>query len=313
MQHFGVDVSSKWLDIADDSGEVVRIDNTIKAIKKWLCLTKESDAIAMEATSSYHKLLASLAHNKKLDVYVINPRIIHHYAKGVGRRGKSDKVDAIIIHRYLTKERELIHHWQPLSKEQEMIDTLLNRRRQVIKQKQALEMACKDICHIVTEVLPTIKALEKLADQLETMVVSKIKQQEFLKNKFNILLTVPGVGPLTGAYMLNLLEKKKITNIDQLTSFIGLDLTYKDSGAKQSRRHLSKQGASEARRLLFNGSRSASMSQLKPLYESYRTRMNHTQSIVAVMRKVLKLILGVWKSQTPFDFKKYQTPLMNKA
>ena len=313
MQHFGVDVSSKWLDIADDSGEVVRIDNTIKAIKKWLCLTKESDAIAMEATSSYHKLLASLAHNKKLDVYVINPRIIHHYAKGVGRRGKSDKVDAIIIHRYLTKERELIHQWQPLSKEQEMIDTLLNRRRQVIKQKQALEMACKDIRHIVTEVIPTIKALEKLADQLETMVVSKIKLQDTLKDKFNLLLTIPGVGPLTSAYMLNLFEKKHMTNINQLTSFIGLDLAYKDSGTKQSRRRLSKKGAPEARRLLFNGARSASMSQLKPLYESYRTRMNHTQSTVAVMRKLLKLILGVWKSQTPFDFKKYNSPLMNNT
>lgn len=57
--------------------------------------------IGMEATGSYHELLATLAHKLGFLVYVLNPNDTRHYAKAVGQRGKTDRVDAQLIDRSL--------------------------------------------------------------------------------------------------------------------------------------------------------------------------------------------------------------------
>ena len=51
----------------------------------------------MESTGIYHELLAKLAHKRGLVVYVLNPKDTRHYAKAMGLRGKTDRVDAELI------------------------------------------------------------------------------------------------------------------------------------------------------------------------------------------------------------------------
>ncbi len=308
--YIGVDVSSKWLDIDDGQQCTLQIDNTPQAIKRWLSSITLPASVAMESTSTYHKLIAQLAYEAGLTVYVLNPKIVHHYAKGVGRRAKTDKVDAYIIRRYLMKECEKARCWQPLSEQQEIVTTLLNRRSLLVCKKQSIQMACKDITAISLKLKPALQALERLIEELEQLIVARLKEQEHLKILLRLFQSIPGIGILTSAYMTNLFDKYTFNNADQLTCYLGMDLMYFDSGQKQSRRKLSKSGDSEARRLLFNCARAASQGALSPLYKSYASRMNHTKATVAVMRKLLKLIYGVWKSQTAFNLGKYDSPLL---
>ena len=67
----------------------------------------------MEATGCYHELLATLAQRLGLVVYVLNPKDVFHYAKGTGQRGKTDRVDAALIARYVAKEHTELHAWRP--------------------------------------------------------------------------------------------------------------------------------------------------------------------------------------------------------
>ena len=281
----GVDVSSKWLDIDDGLQNVFQIDNTPDAIEQWLKIVKQPASIAMESTSIYHKLLALMAFKAGLIVYVLNPRIVHHYAKGVGRRAKSDKVDARIIGRYLIKECEKAHSWQPLTEGQALVDTLLNRRSLLVCKKQSIQMACKDIASISQKMKPSLEALTDFIQELEKIIIAKLKEEEHLALLFRLFQSIPGIGVLTSAYMTNLLDKHTFKSADQLTCYLGMDLIYYDSGQKQSKRRLSKSGASEARRLLFNCARAASQGALSPLYNNYAERMNHTKATVAMMRK----------------------------
>ena len=48
----------------------------------------------MESTGRYHALLAHLASQAGLKVYVLNARDVHYYAKALGTRAKTDGVDA---------------------------------------------------------------------------------------------------------------------------------------------------------------------------------------------------------------------------
>jgi transposase len=63
------------------------IANNRKAILAWLKQLPANAVIGMEATGHYHHLLADLAVTCGYTVYVINPKHLAAYAKGVGQRG----------------------------------------------------------------------------------------------------------------------------------------------------------------------------------------------------------------------------------
>ena len=58
----------------------------------------------MESTGSYHELFAGLAHQLGFLVFLLNPKDTHHYAKAVGLRGKTDRVDAELIARMIAHD-----------------------------------------------------------------------------------------------------------------------------------------------------------------------------------------------------------------
>jgi len=100
----GIDVAKDELVI--DSGQgLVSIGNTAEAIDAWLKTLPTMSYIGLEATGAYHQLLADRAVSLGKIVYVLNPRDMRHYALGLGRRGKTDRVDAQMIRRFITAER----------------------------------------------------------------------------------------------------------------------------------------------------------------------------------------------------------------
>lgn len=309
---FGVDVSKAWFDIGDGKS-VFKLDNERSAIVKWLKTLPHDAVIAMEATSNYHALLAKLAHQFGLTVFVLNPRHVHHYEKGVGRRAKTDKVDASLIRRYVVQERSYLNTWQPPTPQQKEIDTLTQRRYLLMTKKQSIVMAFKDIADTCEGYKEMLKQITAVINHLEKRIVQTIKQEPNTLRDYQLITSIPGIGPLTAAFMCNVLNKHSFSSIDQLTSFLGMDLIHADSGKKYSKRSLSKHGSSESRRLLFNCARAASQGQLKVMYEKFAARMIHTKATVAMMRKLLKLVFGVWKSKTAFDINKYQSPLLQNA
>lgn len=60
--------------------------------------------MGVEATSHYHDLVAELAVSSGMWVYVLNPRDTRHYLLGLGRRSKTDRVDANMIQRMVMAE-----------------------------------------------------------------------------------------------------------------------------------------------------------------------------------------------------------------
>ena len=121
----GIDVSSKTFNVCIQRDQKLiewELPNTPKGYTKLLKdLNKYKVAvrIGMEATGVYHLNLAFyLSQAKHTEVMIINPFVMHSFAKSIAPRGKSDRKDACMILKYLERmpfesfippEQELLH------------------------------------------------------------------------------------------------------------------------------------------------------------------------------------------------------------
>lgn len=92
---YGVDVAKNELVVAyHGSTAVVSLANHPKAIRAWLATVPKGALVGMESTGGYHEALARAAQTHGLTVYVLNPKAVRDYARGVCHRAKTDRVDA---------------------------------------------------------------------------------------------------------------------------------------------------------------------------------------------------------------------------
>ena len=87
--------------------------------------------------------LAELAHERGLRVYALNPRDVRHYARAVGQRGKTDRLDALMLARYIDHEHASCIARQPSTGAAAAAAELLRRRATLVRHTTALRQACR--------------------------------------------------------------------------------------------------------------------------------------------------------------------------
>src|SRR5262252_3355124 len=89
---FGIDIGKREVVVERfDEPRLQRIPNTLKPLRVWLARVPADALLVMEATNTYHELLAALAYALGLQVVVLNPHRSWHYARAIGKRGKTDR------------------------------------------------------------------------------------------------------------------------------------------------------------------------------------------------------------------------------
>ncbi|MDB5855891.1 MAG: ISPpu10, transposase [Herminiimonas sp.] len=143
----GVDVAKAEVVAACSqmSFPVRKVANTVPELKKLLKCLPVGSCIAMEVTGIYHRTLADLAHRAGFKVYVLNPKDMRHYAKGVGMRAKTDRVDSLVIARFLAHEIKQLRAYEPPTPTQRAIDELLKRRATLVAHKTAIQLTCSQM------------------------------------------------------------------------------------------------------------------------------------------------------------------------
>ena len=117
----GVDVSKSQLVISVDDQPPLSVANDMAHITHWLAAMPRDCCIAMESTGRYHLLLAQLASQAGLVVYVLNARDVYFYAKALGARAKSDALDCAVIRRYVQEHYQSLYPWQPSTELQQQL------------------------------------------------------------------------------------------------------------------------------------------------------------------------------------------------
>lgn len=310
----GVDVSKAELVIADAQDPGTRqIANEAEAIRAWLLQVPKGSVVAMEATGRYHQLLAKLSHVAGMRVYVLNACDVYFYAKALGARGKTDRVDAFVIARYAAEHHKKLHQWIPAAADHTRIDELLRRRAVIVTKRDSLRQALSGLKELSAHLRQMEKVFDSVLLAIEAKVQALVAADATLAAVQRRLAAVIGFGPVGSALLAVLLARIPFANADALVAYSGLDPRPRDSGQMRGKRKISKKGPAYLRRQWFLAGFSASHSKaLKPAYQALRARgFSTTEAFLILGRKLLRIAYAVWKTGEPFDVQRMlHTPLL---
>ncbi len=306
----GADVSSREIVLAWARSKHPQqtIANNRRAILAWLKRLPPNCVIGMEATGHYHHQLADLAATGGHAVYVINPKHMAAYARGVGQRGKTDPLDAQVIARYVDRERDQLHPYVVPSPLQRTLRSLLSQRSGMVRHGVAIKQSLaattvKGNTSLKRARQKVLQSLAGLVAQIDAELQRVVAIDTALETKRKQLQTITGIGFLNSMALTHRFDRTPFANSDAVVAAYGMDPRPKDSGKHVGKRRLTKEGNTEDRRLIYMAGQSASKSILfKPMYQALLARgFATTEAILILARKLLRIAFAVWTSGKPFD------------
>lgn len=304
----GVDVGSLHLDIAiQGKAGVRRLSNTDAAIARWLKDVPAGSRIAMESTGRYHRRLAELAHRAGMTVFVLDPRAVHHYARGMGQRGKTDRLDAQLLARLIEREHARFRPWKPPSDLEVKLSELIRQRASITQAKSSLAQGLHPEAAAAVDFTPLFKQFDATLRALDKEILAVARALPEGKAALSRVMSVPGIGLLTGATLLPVFQRLEQRDSNAVVAFFGMDPRPSESGKHVGTRRLSKHGDAYARKLLYTAAMAAVRANevWKTYYERQRTKgLPPTAALVIVGRKLLRVAFALFKSNSTYDASK---------
>jgi transposase len=199
--NIGADVAKDEIVVACSEGSfpIRKLPNKRTALLAFLKSLPPGSRIGMESTGIYHELFANLAHKLGFTVFVLNPKDARHYAKGVGMRGKTDRVDAELLARMIAHEHTKLHVWVPPTPEQREIDRLIKRRAKLTSLRQTLGMSLKGLTGFTTDLKTLRQRFDQVIARIDQRVKELVEANPDRKEHVLHLRTIYGVGPVVSA------------------------------------------------------------------------------------------------------------------
>jgi transposase len=323
IQYVGIDVSAKTLHTALQCGPRLfegTFDNTPAGHHQLLARLHQHNSatetrIVLESTGIYGLDVAlRLAEQPTLAVMVANPRAVKAFAKASMQRGKTDPRDARLLLQFA--QRMHFRPWQPPATALLQLRQLVRRIAELTGQKaaqknrrHALQQTQTALPVLLEDIDELTVALEQRIDKLEEAALSLIEASAELKERYELLLTVPGVGRKSALRLLGeLAVLPPDMDVRQWVAHCGLDPQPVQSGTSVHRgAKISKAGNKHLRHALFLPAMTAA--RCNPQLQAFRDKLvargrKRIQALVALMRKLLHAIYGMFRTRTPFDVTK---------
>lgn len=206
----------------------------------------------MEATGTYADALALYLSEAGHLVSLVNPAQIKAYGQSHLSRAKTDKADAALIAQYCQERHP--PEWRPLPGEVRELQALVRRLESLLEMHQmevnrleagtSAETVRKSLAEHIAFLAAEIK-------QTETLIRQHIDGHPTLRERRELLISIPGIGETTAAKLLGeILDVKLYSGARQLAVFAGLAPRLHESGSSVKRKaRMSKLGAHACARL----------------------------------------------------------------
>jgi transposase len=300
----GCDVSKSMIDVAiTGQDRRLQIANEAHALQAFASTLPARSRIGMESTGTFHEELADALVAAGHQVFVINPRWIRAYARGLGMRGKSDRSDALVIARYVAAEHEHLHPYEPPTPAQRELRGLLKRRIALAKLAAATRQSLGE------DAAAVLQEFKRLLKQLERRISDVINANPDWKSLATRLRQLPGVGVLTAAQLVATLTRTPFNSVDAFIAHTGTDPRANDSGHKRGRRRLTHHGSAALRSLLFMAAMAASRNpQWRSYFDAERAKgLPATAAYVIVARRIGRIAFSLFKTGQDYDSKRLPT------
>ncbi|KQY21524.1 IS110 family transposase [Rhizobium sp. Root483D2] len=302
----GIDVSKDRLDIAvTPSGEVFFVDNSHAGLEELVSRlkTERADVVALEATGGFETLTVAGLSAAGFAVLVVNPAQVRAYANAIGRRAKTDPIDAAVIAAFVAATHPEI---RPLrDAETQALSELVARRRQIVQMIVAEENRLRMVQaqQAQKSIRRLLAALRRELESLDADMDSHIRKSPLWRVRERLLVSVPGVGSTTARTLLA--EMPELGSLDrrQIASLAGLAPWTRQSGQWKGKSFIGG-GRGKVRAVLFMAALVASRH--NPILKTFRDRLvaagkPKIVAIVATMRKLLTILNAIIRDQKPWQ------------
>lgn len=315
----GIDVSAKELVVMlrhEGKNQAVRtFANTApghQELQRYLTGTGSPVRVCLESTGLYGLDVALRLHeDARFQVMVANPRAVKNFAQALFERSKNDPIDTRVLVEYAA--RMPFQAWQPPSPAALQITALARRihalGEEATREKNrlhAVAATATTLRILVADLKRSIASLERARVRLAREAHKIIAADACLERRFRLLLSLPGVGQVSALQLLGELALVPVeADVRQWVAYAGLDPREHRSGSSVEKRpRISKVGNRHLRRALYMPALTATQHEA-----AFRAYYLHVQArgkckmvaLVAVMRKMLHAIFGMFKHDALFD------------
>lgn len=292
--YVGIDVCKDRLDVhLHPIGQRLSVTNDttgIKRLKRELA-RHEVALVVMEATAKFHRLAQRSLSQSGLAVAVVNPLRSRLFAEALGTRAKTDRVDARML--AILGETLTPRAMPPTPQAIETLQELVHARNAATADRTALanRLGASQVAFLKYELKRRLKSLDSHIERLATQIASQIAQDAALARRYDILLSIPGVGPVVAPALIADLPELGSLDRHAIACLAGLAPFANDSGSKQGPRSI-KGGRAHPRRALYWAALSAAKHNpdLAVFYKRLKDNGKLKKvALTAVMRKLVIL------------------------
>jgi transposase len=291
----GIDVSKDRLDVhVRPSAEAFAVARDGKGLKELVERLSglSPRLIAVEATGGFETIVAAAIAGAQLPLAVVNPAQIRHFAQAVGKRAKSDPIDAAVIARFAEAVKP--EPRQMRDEAARLLAELVGRRAQIIemlvaeRQREGRVAASR----VRKSIGRHIAALEKELVAVDSDIDGLVRGSPVWREKEDLLTSFPGVGDtLARVFLAELPELGQLTR-REIASLVGVAPFTRQSGRWKGKSMIAG-GRSSVRAASFMAALSAS--RCNPALRAFYQRLlaagkPKMVALIAVARKILTIL-----------------------
>lgn len=286
-----------------------------RQLVKWVKQTKadfELVHVCLEATGVYGQRLVHFLQNQTdWTVSVVNPAQVKAFGQSQLLRTKTDAVDAFLLAAFAAAchPRPFVPE-PPELRELKALGHRLATLKTFLQDEQNRLSSLQDALEVSPVVLRSIKQSVAQTERQVKALLKEIRkyldQHPDLKAQVELLRSIPGIGELSAVYLLpDVRAKSTYLEVKQLVAYAGLSPAHHQSGTSvRKKSRLAKAGNRLLRKALYMpalvGIRHNPI--LKTLYQKLISMGKPKKlALTACMRKLLHILYGVLKTQTPFN------------
>ena len=302
----GIDVSKNTLDVhVHPAGEAFVVARNAEGIDALIARIAPLGihAVAVEATGGFETVVAASLGGAGLPVIVVNPAQVRAFAQALGKRAKTDPIDAAVIARFVEATKPQI---RPLPDEDtRILADLVARRRQIIQMIVAEKQRERQIPNrtLKKSAARLIKALEKELTVLDTGIDDSVRGSPVWREKEDLLQSVPGVGAITARSLLAELPELGSLTRREVASLAGLAPWTRQSG-KWRGKSFTGGGRAGVRSAVFMAAMVGA--RCNPLLKAFHQRLiaagkPKLVALIAVARKLLTILNAILRDRQPWQ------------
>ena len=293
----GIDVSKDRLDVSvQPAGTVLSYGRDAAGIELLIgtLAPLAPQLVAVEATGGFETVVVASLAAAGLPVVVVNPAQVRSFAGALGKRAKTDRIDAAVIARFAAATKPTVRPL-PDAATQALAD-LVTRRRQIIqmivaegqREKRASVRARKSIQRL-------LKSLRAELSEIDGEIDESVRGSPIWREKEDLLASVPGVGSGTARTMLAELPELGTLNRRQIAALAGLAPFTRQSGKWRGKSFIGG-GRASVRTALFMAAMTAM--RCNPVLRAFHHRLRAAGkpkmvALIAVARKLLTVLNAI--------------------